>query len=139
MEFNRTTEDLDIDKSNEISLSTYNHNNIFIDKFKLFKDKNNFFYRYQKVDVMEEKNIILTPSALNTNRSTIIREVDRPNKLSFEVILLPNGIVIDTRRIKMEPDEYVYSLLFGREIIIQICKIGQTKHVINRELRIQLD
>ena len=112
MELNHTTEDIDITNENKKGLGQMFRQGLYAEKhphvikIKLIKNKNNFFNNYEivKTKITTDETNILFLWSTTTDKIIDHTEITTPNK-TFQLIILPNGRIIDTRRIKTKPNE----------------------------------
>ena len=144
MEINHTTEDL-----NFLPDHYGNSERIFklpeMFLFKLIKNKNGFFTKYkpiEQIEAIKEKENIIAVSKFHSNekntKTNIIRCIKIINKKTFLLILLPNGMVIDTRKIKTKENEQVIVAPYSSSMMFYI-KNEKKKNKVTRIIEIQLD
>jgi len=145
MEFNRTTEDINFTtEQSGVMINVLSEPYVAV--LKLLKNKNNFFTSYKLIEnkeaIAENQNIIaLHKDEIRNNKlkENTVRVIRIPNKPLFHIILLPKGIVIDTRRIKTKPNETIDAFTGMKMIYIYVYVIKKTINEYKRTIIIYLD
>ena len=138
MEFNRTTKNVDITTKTEQGLLVLEGLiSPHMIKLKLFKDKNNFFTKYEEVNLLEEKNIIPLPITYKRNNWVASININLQDKTVLRLIILTDGRIIDTRRIKLKEYEHIEVLTYDEKI--EIKKIHKASGELTKLITIELD
>jgi len=143
MELNQTTENINFtSEQGGVSKHIFNSTRAII--LKLIKNKNGFFTNYQPIEktkaIAENQNIVAIYDAMikhNKVESILFRTITIPNKPPFSILLLTDGRVIDSRRIKLKENEVIEGFRVGSTIKIYMVNIKINKYT--RIIEITLD
>ena len=143
MELNHTTEDLNfkLEQSEPWGFETNSPN---LALFKLTKDRNNFFTKYERIkqaDAIAKNENIIATHVIYTNGNdlyfNLVRVIKIPKKPKFQLILNPDGSVIDSRKIKIKENERIE--IDTRDQVITIYIKAKNSYKATRIIEIHLD
>ena len=140
MEFNRTTEDLNFLKKHVLGLEN-DFNSPSLAFFKIIKDKNGFFTKYERIEqkdaIAEKENVVATLKLHSNEKNTrfiIVKTISIPNKQKFKIIMTPDGRIIDSRKIKLKECEILNIYKSLKKIIMSIDKANTCKSIESIEI-----